>query len=132
MEKKRELRPTHQRRLPRGKKYRYTTDELVADISDQTGFQKSDVKKVYQCMLKNMKEQIHQKRGFTLVGIGTIYPFIVPERIAMALNGGGQKDIKKIKVPTRWIIKFRPTKVARKTLDKMSITEEDLKLIYKD
>ncbi len=134
MDKKRKLKPTSKRRMPKSAKYRYRHPQLMQDISDELGYNRSDVKKVFDCMIKHLIKNVFNKKAFQMPGFGTIYPFIVPERKGTALNGGirGKGSGERIIIPTRWELKFRPSTLLRPQLNEMSITKEDLKLIYED
>ena len=82
-------------------KKRIGIDAIVAEVSIETGFNKGDVKLVYQTICKVIKNRMWKGESVILPLLGTIMPFIKPRGMRHALYGG-KKEPKLIEIPPKW------------------------------
>lgn len=125
--KKRKLKRPQQRRP----KERLNYSEMVKMISKRTGFREDDISQVWKEGIEIILEAAEQKKGIVLPKIGMFYPFIKTGRTVVAMNGGVGKPQKQF-MPSKWILKFRPSKAASNRLSKLTPTDDEIDNLYVD
>lgn len=127
MSEKRKLKYPHQRRPKEQINFR----EFSKEISKQTGFREDDIRKVWRAGIDLIISYAVQRKSVILPKIGMFYPAIKTARTVMSLNGGvGTPD--KMKMPARWIMKFRPGNFIKNKLLEVSPTEEEIDNLYQE
>tara|TARA_R110002020_G_scaffold57016_3_gene157175 strand:- start:1713 stop:2102 length:390 start_codon:yes stop_codon:yes gene_type:complete len=127
MSEKRKLKYPHQRRPKEVVKF----TEFTKEISKRTGFTTVDIKKVWRVGIDIIIENMVNKKSVLFPQIGMFYPAIKTARTVMSLNGGIGIP-KPIKMPSRWIIKFRPGNYVREKLLEQDPTEKEVDNLYRD
>jgi len=125
--KKRKLKATSARRP----KERIGIDAIVSEVASETGFNKGDVKLVYQTICKVIKNRMWNGQSVILPLLGTMMPFIKPRGIRHALYGG-KKEPKLIEVPPKWKLLFVPMRSTREEFANKGVTKKQEDSIYKD
>ena len=112
-------------------KKRIGIDAIVAEVSIETGFNKGDVKLVYQTICKVIKNRMWKGESVILPLLGTIMPFIKPRGMRHALYGG-KKEPKLIEVPPKWKLLFVPMRSTREEFASKEVTKKQEDSIYED
>ena len=112
-------------------KKRIGIDAIVAEVSMETGFNKGDVKLVYQTICKVIKNRMWKGESVILPLLGTIMPFIKPRGMRHALYGG-KKEPKLIEVPPKWKLLFVPMRSTREEFASKEVTKKQEDSIYED
>lgn len=124
---KRKLKPSRTRRP----KERIGISALVAEVSEETGFTKKDVKLVYNTICKVIKNRMWNGQSVILPFLGTIMPFIKPRCRRMALYGG-KREPELIDVPPKWKLMFVPMQSTKEEFASKEVTQEQENSIYED
>ena len=112
-------------------KKRIGIDAIVAEVASETGFNKGDVKLVYQTICKVIKNRMWKGESVILPLLGTIMPFIKPRGMRHALYGG-KKEPKLIEVPPKWKLLFVPMRSTREEFASKEVTKKQEDSIYED
>lgn len=119
--KKGKLKPPIQR-IP---KERVSFNSLIRDVSKETGYTKKDVEDVIKTFIGHMVNNILLKRLVVIPGIGRIYPFIKRSRQVSVLNG--DKFVRKMTLPSRFVLKLTPELSLAEDLKKLEVTAQEEK-----
>ena len=143
---KRKLKLAYKRR-PK-EKVAYST--IIKEVEVRTGFKSCDINLVVNTFFDIMIETFLDKKGVFIKRIGTLYPFIRPERVGMDMNGMarvakgsagkiGSKENVRVKrgtkiteviVPARYILKIKPAKNIVDKLLGIPISKEEIDNLY--
>lgn len=122
----------YQLRIP---KVKVSINEIIDEVSNKTGFSKTDIKIVYRSICMTIKEKILEKKSVTIPHLGIIFPRIRPERRATDMARGkateGAKP-KVITVPARYTLQFNGDRTIKQDLLKLNISKEEIDDIYVD
>lgn len=124
---KRKLKPAISRRP----KVRIGIDEIVAEVSKETGFSKKDIKEVYNTICKVIRKRMWDGESVIIPLLGTIMPFIKPRCYRHALYGG-KRDPELIEVPPKWTIRFVPIRNLKEEFANKEVTKEQEDSIYEN
>ena len=125
--KKRKLKKAISRRP----KDRIGIQDIVREVSEETGFNLGDVKLVYKALCNAIKKRMWNDQSVIIPLLGTMMPFLKPRRKSHALYGG-RKDPEIIEVPPKWTIQFVPMRSAKKEFAEKLVTKEQEDFIYED
>ena len=112
-------------------KKRIGIDAIVAEVSIETGFNKGDVKLVYQTICKVVKNRMWKGESVILPLLGTMMPFIKPRGMRHALYGG-KKEPELIEIPPKWKLLFVPMRSTREEFANKGVTKKQEDSIYKE
>ena len=112
-------------------KKRIGIDAIVAEVSIETGFNKGDVKLVYQTICKVVKNRMWKGESVILPLLGTMMPFIKPRGMRHALYGG-KKEPELIEIPPKWKLLFVPMRSTREEFANKEVTKKQENSIYED
>ena len=125
--KKRKLKPAISRR-PKNKA---NIDSIVTEVSKRTGYNKGDIKRVYQAICEVIKDRIWNGQSVIVPRLGTMMPYIRPRCWRNALYGG-KKEPKLIEVRPKWAVRFVPMRSVKLEFDKKEVTKEQEDNLYED
>ena len=125
----RKIKPTWLRKP----KDRTTHDEIVRMVSDTTGFNKNDVDNVINTWSEMVSNEIMERRGVKIRGIGTLFPMVQPPKIVRNMGGGTTScEYEDMQMPARWRLKFQAEKSLKNKVYDIMVTKRDLEYIYQD
>jgi DNA-binding protein HU-beta len=87
--------------------------QLIAEVSDQTDYQKSAVKEIVTQLTTAIRQHLKKGEAVTLFGFGKFYVRNRPARL-----GVNPKTGEKIKIPATRVAKFKASKTWRKALSR--------------
>lgn len=123
---KKRLKPLRERKPQRTT----TVKEMCEFISEETGFRQDDIAIVIKSMIKFIKRSIRLKMGVSVPKLGIFYPLIKPARTVMSMNGGVGTPTK-MKMDSRWQMKFKTSEAIDRELAEMEVSEEEYNNLYK-
>lgn len=86
-------------------------NELIEELSDKTGFTKSDTQKFLNAYIESIQKALRQGNEVQLVGFGT---FKVTSR--KARTGRNPQTGKELKIPAKNVPSFRPGKALKESV----------------
>lgn len=86
-------------------------NELIEELSDKTGFTKSDTQKFLNAYIDSVSKALRKGKEVQLVGFGT---FKVTKR--KARTGRNPQTGKELKIPAKKVPAFRPGKALKETV----------------
>ena len=120
------LKPTHLRKPDEGISY----EEMVKDLSDETGFTRVDVDYVITTYLRMVKDELLERKLVKLKGIGSLYPMVKASRLVTNLRSMVNGVYDKFQVPAVWRLHFSPTPRFKEEVADIMVTKRDLEKIY--
>lgn len=122
---KRKLKPLNQRKP----ETTTTVKEMAKFVSAETGFREDDILIVIKSIVNYV--YISVKRGFavSLPKLGIFYPLIKPKRTVMSMNGGIGTPTK-MKMNSRWQMKFKTSDSIDRELAEIEVTDEETENLY--
>lgn len=112
-------------------KNKASIDSILNEVKKETGYQKKDIRIVYDAILMVWKRRLLKKQSVVISGLGTLIPWITPRMNKLALYGG-KKDPKRIVTPPRWTFKFIMQKLVNEELKAIKVTEKEERDLYED
>ena len=88
-------------------------NELIEELSDKTGFTKSDTQKFLNAYIEAIQKALRKGNEVQLVGFGT---FKVTKR--KARTGRNPQTGKELKIPAKTVPSFRPGKALKDSVAK--------------
>ena len=122
------LKPTHKRKPD----VFVTHNEILKEVSKETGYDKTEVDRVIHAWLAKIRENILERRSIKLRNIGTLFPMVRPPRRVTHM-GGSSNNYKDMLLEARWTIMFQADEPLRDEVRDIMVTKKDLeKIYYKD
>lgn len=106
-----------------------TVKEMCEFISKETGFRQDDIQIVIKSLARYVKHCMMLKLGVSLPKIGILYPLIKPARTVMSMNGGVGTPTK-MKMDSRWQMKFKASESVDRELADIEVSEEEYNDLY--
>jgi DNA-binding protein HU-beta len=86
-------------------------NELIGELSDKTGFTKSDTQKFLNAYIESIQKALKKGKEVQLVGFGT---FKVTKR--KARTGRNPQTGKELQIPAKKVPSFRPGKALKESV----------------
>lgn len=123
---KRKLKPPHKRKA----KPIVPHDDIIKEVSRNTGYTKNDVKEVIEEYLKLIREHILNRSPIRLKGIGIIYAMVHPPKNGVKMGANTEDKYEKIVTPAKWRLTFKASEGIRNEVKDIFVTKRDLDNIY--
>lgn len=102
---------------------------FIREVSRRTGYRLADIKEVYDVMIEVIMEAMCEKKRFQIRGLGLFYPTIKRGRFTTSLNGA-VKAPTKTWMPSRWVLRFQPSKNIAQRLLKVNVDPKEEEEMY--
>lgn len=106
--------------------------ELRRKVHEKTGYSVTSIGEVLDVFFEEIGNELMDKNSVSLPHIGILYPYIKPEKNVVRINNTIEgKGAELMKMPARWVCKFKvKSTFAKKLLDEPP-TPEEIEKIYK-
>jgi nucleoid DNA-binding protein len=121
----RKLKPPHKRKPD----VFVTHNEILREVSKETGYDKTEVEKVIDAWLAKLRGNLLERRSIKLRNIGTLFPMVRPPRKVTHM-GGSTNNYKAMLLEARWTIRFQEDAPLRDQVRDIMVTKKDLDKIY--
>ena len=106
--------------------------EIKKEINKRTGLKHRDINELFEIMEDIFSNSIINKKGFSIPGIGIIYPTIKPGKNVVNINKHSEKSPELMYMPERWVCKFKVKPSFAKELLEITPTKAEVDNIYKN
>lgn len=106
-----------------------TVKEMAKFVSADTGFREDDIQIVIKSIISYVKGSIKRGLAVSFPKLGIFYPLIKPARTVMSMNGGIGTPTK-MKMASRWQMKFKTSDSIDRELAEITVTDEQTEDLY--
>ncbi len=105
-------------------------EEMLKEVSEETGFARTDIRIVIEAWTEKIQEELLDRRAVRIKNIGTLFPMVQPPRRVTNMGGNDGDTYEDMIMQARWKVKFQILFELREKIRDIMVTKRDLEKIY--